>query len=177
MNALKKRGVAIVITAVVIVAAVFGGSHRSLAACRSKADALYETGTGADGSIAQDRLTQMDICANTASLAEQYGSGEAAARLRQAVQRARETNGREGYDEARALADELLGALGAMSSLTQQDAGYVRTFLSQLDSYDAVIARNGYNAAARAFNEEVLGRFPANVLGPLTGVRPLEVFE
>ena len=97
--------------------------------------------------------------------------------LGEAAQSALASDTLEGYDTARALAEQVLNELEQTDGLTEQDANYVTAFRSQLESYDMVIARNGYNDAARTFNEAVLGVFPANLLGGLTGIRPLEVYE
>ena len=173
----KQQTIARLVLIAVIIAAVLGGSHRSLAAKRADVAELLVTGTGQDGSILEDRRTQLEICANTAAVAERYLDASLVSDLRQAAQSALASDTLEGYDTARALAEQVLNELEQTDGLTEQDANYVTAFRSQLESYDMVIARNGYNDAARTFNEAVLGVFPANLLGGLTGIRPLEVYE
>ena len=177
MSGFKKRSVAVTVLILVIVIAVVGGSHRSLAAERRQVEALLQTGTGEDGSILEDRRRQMEICSNTAAVAERYLDASLVQDLREAAQTALSSDTLQGYDRARTLAEEALDELEQMDRLSQQDADYVASFRSQLESYDIVIVRNGYNDAARRFNEDILGRFPAKVLGSLTGIQPLEVYE
>ena len=177
MELLKKRSTAAVILILVIALSVVGGSHRSIAAERNKVEVLLETGTGKDGSILADRKSQLGICANAASVAERYLSTDEVAALRSAVETATNSGTEEDYRAARQLADKVLAKLDAESGLSKSDQDYVSAFQSQLESYDLIIARNGYNDAARSFNEKVLGTFPANLLGGLTGIHPLEVYE
>ena len=177
MELLKKRSTAAVILILVIVLSVVGGSHRSIAAERNKVEVLLETGTGKDGSILEDQRRQTQICANLASVAERYLETGLVQNLQNAAQAALSSDTLQGYDQVRTLAKEMLETLEQMDCLSQKDADYVRSFQSQLESYDLIIARNGYNDAARSFNEKVLGTFPANLLGRLTGIHPLEVYE
>ncbi|MCI8594204.1 MAG: hypothetical protein HFF09_02985 [Oscillospiraceae bacterium] len=178
MNALKKRPVAIFITAVVIVAAILGGSHRSLAALRNDALKLFEQGAEGDGvGVKSDLERRVDICANVYAVAVRYlpedngGMADLKANL----------NEPDPLDvfihsDMVASAQSVLGQLEQLE-LSEQDADYVSSFKSQLESIGYTIGRDPYTAAAGNFNDNVLGRFPASVLGPLTGVRPLEVFE
>ena len=165
MKFLKSYTGGLVVLAVVIVLSVLLGSHRSLVGERAKVEAQFAP-------IAGDLQDCLDITANVLSVAERY--------LEESRNMLSDWHGvSSGYtayarlqEEAAALLDELEGC-----DLTDRDAEYVRGFRADLAAEADTIARDGYNAAAEAFNRSVLGAFPANLLGRLTFVAPAELFE
>lgn len=173
-----KRAVA-VLGAVVIVGTIFG-SHRSIAAERGKVEKLAYTQVNG-GSIQSDLDQAADIAANLATMGEKYHLsrealdplGFAAIALRQGddlseKKAAFDTLATEGY----AVVEQLRQA-----ELTEKDAGYVEEFWTDLVAASHRMSYDDYNAHAVAFNENILGKFPANALGGLTRVKNLPVFE
>ena len=170
MKFLKSYTGGLVVLAVVIVLSVLLGSHRSLVGERAKVEAQFAP-------IAGDLQDCLDITANVLSVAERYLEESRLTALEES--RNMLSDWHSGYtaytrlqEEAAALLDELEGC-----GLTDRDAEYVRGFRADLAAEADTIARDGYNAAAEAFNRSVLGAFPANLLGRLTFVAPAELFE
>ena len=173
MKFLKSYTGGLVVLAVVIVLSVLLGSHRSLVGERAKVEAQFAP-------IAGDLQDCLDITANVLSVAERYLEESRLTALEESRNMLSDWHGvSSGYtaytrlqEEAAALLDELEGC-----GLTDRDAEYVRGFRADLAAEADTIARDGYNAAAEDFNREVLGGFPANLLGRLTFVAPAELFE
>ncbi|MEG2989569.1 MAG: hypothetical protein RR807_09210, partial [Oscillospiraceae bacterium] len=67
---------------------------------------------------------------------------------------------------------DALADLGNVA-LSEKDAGYVRDFSVEVASQMAIISHSEYGVLSAAYNSDVLGGFPANVLGKLTGITPL----
>ena len=173
MKFLKSYTGGLVVLAVVIVLSVLLGSHRSLVGERAKVEAQFAP-------IAGDLQDCLDITANVLSVADRYLEENQLAALEGSRNMLSDWHGvSSGYtayarlqEEAAALLDELEGC-----GLTDRDAEYVQGFRADLAAEADTIARDGYNAAAEDFNREVLGGFPANLLGRLTFVAPAELFE
>ena len=173
MKFLKSYTGGLVVLAVVIVLSVLLGSHRSLVGERAKVEVQFAP-------IAGDLQDCLDITANVLSVAERYLEENQLAALEGSRNMLSDWHGvSSGYtaytrlqEEAAALLDELEGC-----GLTDRDAEYVQGFRADLAAEADTIARDGYNAAAEAFNRSVLGAFPANLLGRLTFVAPAEFFE
>lgn len=63
------------------------------------------------------------------------------------------------------------------AGLSEQDASYLAGFRDQFVSYGYTLRHNVYNTQATAFNQEVLGAFPARVWAGLFQIEPLPVFS
>ena len=61
--------------------------------------------------------------------------------------------------------------------LTLWDAKYLSGFEAQLESGVSTIARDPYTIMAAEYNDKTLQGFPANILGRLTGVKELPVYQ
>ena len=91
----------------------------------------------------------------------------------------------EGAGESYRAADELLGAVEALNqamlegALSERDEQYRSELYASILSRTTIIAHEAsdYNAQVRAFNQDVLGGFPANVLSGLAGVDQLEEYN
>lgn len=174
-----KRAVA-VLGAVVIVGTIFG-SHRSIAAERGKVEKLAYTQVNG-GSIQSDLDKAADIAANLATLGEKYHlSRETLEPLGLAVIELRQNGD---LNEKKAAFDTLAAESYAaveqlrQAGLTEKDEGYVEGLWTELVAAAHRMSYDDYNAHAVAFNENILGKFPANALGGLmTGVEKLPVFE
>ena len=77
---------------------------------------------------------------------------------------------------AAVTADAVMTALESQS-LTEKDAQYVRGFQADLLARADSIKFSDYNQRVDQFNQQILGRFPANLLGRLTFVREAQAFR
>lgn len=73
-------------------------------------------------------------------------------------------------EAARGLSGQLEGI-----RLNEKDEKYPRQLIAEIESEQDKLERSSYNDEAREFNE-TLTRFPASLLGELTGVKELGVF-
>lgn len=177
-----------VVLAIAIVLSILGGSHRSLAAERSRVEAAFYSGADGSGySIAADLADCLDISANLLTVAGRYLDGADLEQLRGSWNQLEAAldkrthyysigNAYDGYQRLAEAAEAVLDALDG-EDLTERDARYVQGFRTDLAARADTIARDGYNDQADAFNQRVLGRFPANLLGRITFVRPAQVFR
>lgn len=187
---LKSRKTAIAFTAVAVVASTVLGSHRSLAALRRGVEKTAFSGADGSGySIAGDMQEICNIAHNLHTVGKKYlpENDKRLADLLMAVEDV-ETD-RDWMLAKRPVADRkiALAELTACCDVVQMalkdvgvseaDSAYLAGFEVDLDSYLDTISRDPYNQLARQFNEETLDKFPANVLGFLTGIRPLETFD
>lgn len=170
---------AAVLAAVVVLGTVFG-SHRSLAAERGKVEALATTETNG-GCVTGDLLSAANTAANLATMGEKYHlNDEMLSSLRQATLDLRQADDLgEGQEAFEVLAGKVYAAVEALRQmeLTEKDATYVEGFWTDFVAAAHRMSYDDYNAHAVSFNEKILGRFPGNVLGGLTGVKELPVFE
>ena len=173
MKFLKSYTGAMVVLVVVIVLSTLLGSHRSLTEARREVEARFAP-------IAGDLQDCLDITANLLTVAERYLDGD---RLSDLAESRETLAGSTDISDAYTAYQRLLGDAETVSlaledvSLSQREAEYVQGFRTDLAAEEDTISRDGYNAAAEAFNTEVLGGFPARLLGTLTFVRPADTFQ
>lgn len=167
----SRRGGALVLAAAVAFGTLFG-SHRSLNAERKKVE-------GQNSYVTKDLETRAATASNLYTVASRYlpEDGETMQSLRSDLDYLAEDPG-----DVMAYADLVSVARAVFSlledvTLSDQDAKYVANFEAQIESGVDTIARDPYTVAAREFNEQTLGAFPASVLGVLTGVRTLPVYQ
>ena len=183
MKLLKERGAAYVILAVAVIFSLLFGAHRSLSALRADVEAVFTRGAKGDGlGIAYDLSEQAKLTANLLVVAERNldPSAEEIAQAREAAAALeRASSPGEKYDAAQTLAAAFLHLYTALGEkeLTAEDAAYCESMRKSFDSHATTMQRDPYNAMAAEFNEKTLGTFPASVLGPLTGVRPVALFS
>ena len=183
MSFLKKRSVAIVILAIVVVVSVLFGSHRSLAALRQDAQDVFTQGEKGDGlSIEHDLESRVQLSSNLVTVARRYldadassvtGAEQAAAALSAARTPGEKYRANAGLDSAFGTLYAQLGE----KSLSEQDARYRTRIQTDFQSRNATISHDAYNRVAQNFNEGVLGSFPAGLLGAATGIQPLELYR
>lgn len=173
-----KRALA-VLCGVVVIGTLFG-SHRSLAAERKTVEKLaYLQQNG--GSIQTDLSDAADVAANLATLGEKYFPGqEEVSLLKASVSALRNASGLT--DEFEALEDlstrsYVLVERLRQADLSEKDASAAEGLYTDLVAAFHRMSYDDYNAHAVHFNQKILGCFPANLLGGVTGVRALPVFE
>lgn len=172
---LKNRNVAIVITVVVIVLSLLGGSHRSLLAAAYSAERHFDD-------IQRDLDTRIGLASNLQVVAERYlyVGEDALVELDTAITALR--NAQTANDKAKAnqqltAATERMDIVLQGKNLSAADDRYRIQIRTDLASYNQIIGHSKYNEKVDAYNTEVLGKFPANVLAQITGVPKLESFR
>ena len=174
---LKNRNVAIVITVIVIVLSILGGSHRSLLAAAYSAERHFDD-------IQRDLDTRIGLASNLHVVADRYLSPDDPDLLvlESAIDELR--NAQTANEKAKAnqnltAATEHmhLKLQGLYLGLSVTDDRYCTQIRTDLASYNQIIGHSKYNEKVDQYNAEVLGRFPANILAQLTGVPKLESFR
>lgn len=183
-STLQRKSVACLLTALIVVITVFASGGVGLAKLRAKADDAFTAGVSGDGlSIAHDLRQRLENAGNIAIVARRYRPDDASVSAMtdagEVLRRALDRDDRENLAEAdRALAAAVEECYRALSDwgLDETDSGLVtkqyRSFLSAGDT----ISHDGYNRMAEEFNN-ARSRFPARLIGMLTGVKPLALFN
>ena len=182
MSIWRNSRFAAVVMLLMIAAGTLVGSHNSLADLREKAAAVFTLGARGDGiGIQSDLNERAGIAYNLVVLARKY-LPEDNALIQNAVSTATALASAGGIREKsaanRALETTVKDLADVLSSLTlsAQDARYPQRMYTDFRSRGDAISHDPYNQAAVSFNR-ILSGFPAKLLGGLTGIRPLELFE
>lgn len=180
MDALQNRGVAVLLCVAMILAAAFLGTGSGLAQLRAQTeDSFYDAGQGT--SLYAQLNTLAGEYYNMTVVAARYlpEDHESVAGIRQKrVELSTAATPGERHrimEEMRDLAQSLQQILNAME-LSQEDTDLLYRNAVNIEGALDKISRNPYNGAAAYYNN-TLGRFPANLLGPITGARPLELYK
>lgn len=178
---LKDRRVAVAVTVVVMILSTLFGAHRSLVAAAYPVQRYFNAGE--DGySIQRDLDTRAGLASNLMVVAERYllPNDAALMELDEAIAalKAAETVGEKAAANQRltAATEQVYLALDGYP-LSAADARYRGQIRTDLASYNMTILHSDYNERAQAYNTEVLGRFPANVLRYVAMVPELELFR
>lgn len=185
MNIFRSRKTAVAVTAACVLATTLLGSHRSLAAERRAVEATMNQGAdGSGASIGGDLKRACDIAANLHTVARKYLAQTNPTSLSRLDAARQGLESAQTAGERKAALETLLGEsqgvaeeLSEHSEVSEADRVYLAGFQIDLAAIADTVRRDPYNALAREFNEEILGRFPANALARITGVRPLETFD
>lgn len=179
MKFFKSYTGALTLLAVVIVLALPLGCLRSVHAERAKVLEVFEQGTAGDGySASSDLQARISIGKNLYTLAGRYPEAGVGSELAGAVSWAEE-NARPdtgAFPEAdAALGKACAQAIDALrvAGVSERDEGYLRGFEVELEAAADRMRRDGYNIAARRFNEKVLGGLPASLLRGMRIVKEL----
>lgn len=172
------------ILAAVVVLSILFGSHRSLTAERNKVEALFTAGTDGSGySIATDLSDSLTVAVNLLTVAGRYldapsleGLQESCGQLEAALFGDSIASAYDGYQRLSEEAQTVISSLEECP-LSDKDAQYVRGFQADLLARADSIKYSDYNQQVDQFNQQVLGRFPANFLGKLTFVRDAQPFR
>lgn len=184
MSAWRSNKTAICVTAVAVVASTLFGSHRSLAALRRGVEKTITQGADGSGySIATDSQDMVNTARNLMTVAKKYLPADHAlfadledcCRSLEGAKTA--PDWKNGQADLRAVCDVLQMELAKLPEVTEQDRAYLAGFQVDLEAAAHSVERDPYNGLARDFNENILGRFPANFLGKLTFIAPLETFD
>ena len=172
---LKNRNVAVVITVAVILLSILGGSHRSLLAAAYSAERHFDD-------IQRDLDMRIGLACNLQVVAERYllPGDDALVELQTAIDvlsDAQTANEKAKANQNLTAATERMDLVLQQETLSVTDDRYRIQIRTDLTSYNQIIGHSKYNDRVDAYNTEVLGRFPANVLAQLTGVPKLESFR
>ena len=182
MKYLKNRGIAAAVMVVLIVGGLLIGSHRPLAGLVKETEAALAAGVEGDGYGIQGCLDDRAASAyNLVTVARRY-LDENDKRVRAVLDARQELADAQTPPQKFAAnrklseaTEELYRELKTVD-LPEKDAGYPDRIHADLLASEDIISRDGYNRAAEECNAR-LAQFPANILGPLTGVRPVEYFR
>ena len=169
------RNVAIVITVIVIVLSILGGSHRSLLAAAYSAERYFDD-------IQRDLDTRIGLASNLQVVAERYLyiGEDALVELDTAITNLRDAqtaNEKAIANQQMTAATERMDIVLQNENLSVPDERYRIQIRTDLASYNQIIGHSKYNEKVDQYNAEVLGKFPANILAQLTGVPKLESFR
>ncbi len=172
---LGNRTVAIVITVVVIVLSILGGSHRSLLAQAHSAERHFDD-------IQNDLEVRIGYALNLRTVAGRYLSptDEVLADLDDAIlvlSEAKTPNEKAKANQALTAATERMDITLQNEPLSATDDRYRIQIRTDLAAYNQIMGHSKYNEYVDRYNNEVLGQFPADVLAQLTGVPRLEAFR
>lgn len=179
MEQLHNKGLATLLCVVMVAASALLGARMSLSALRAEAEALFSDEGGGVG-IAQDVEGIAVECHNLNVIAGQAGlDGDTAVtqmmQTRDRLQAASSTSDKYRLVQELAFEAEIVAGLLAAQDLDAETITRIETRMTNINACLATMSRSPYNGAAAAFNE-ARGKFPANILGTLTGVKPLELF-
>jgi len=182
MDFFKKRTNAWLITIIVVILATTIGAGSSLNKLKKQAESIFYIGEDMDGTGIQHDLEMiMSDCSNLTVVAGRYMDKEHnlinAVRKNKEALGAAKTPGKK-YREAQNLlqsAVELYIYMGDLS-LSEKDRNFRNNLYVNINSHNIIISRSTYNQHAREFNN-ILNRFPANILSTVAFVSPLELYE
>lgn len=193
MEILKKRPVAIIITAVIIILSTIFSVHRTLGAeCQRVRDSFF-TGVVSEGyahkSISDQLKTRIDAANVVASIAANYSQAENETKnLRDARNRLIDTlneaksgeaslkNVYNANKELQAAFEDLEKSLEGVK-LSTREAENFENNRSKFYGAQAAIEKAGYNEAVREFYRTTLNVFPTNFLWKISWVDPPELYE
>lgn len=183
---MKKRPVAIIIMAVLLVIAVPLGAYTSLSPMRDKAaDEIYYDEAGF--SIYEAVNSRADAAENINKIAEKYSAGDSSFNtliddLDRAVSHVRITWAEDVSELAQANseldlpANELVNKMKASSAVSTADVSTVDGQITEMESQQYKIDRGSYNGAATEYNSR-LRQFPVSLLSRLGLLEQMELFE
>ena len=182
MDALQNRVIAGVLCLLIIMVSSVVGVASTLMPMRTQAQRAFyigegrrNTGIGGDLSAISAEAYNVTVIAGR-YLAAGYPAIDRVHVARSNLQQA--TGPRANYQAIQELvsATNALHAVLDNLELTDQDRNFLAGCTAEINSRVMLIGNNRYNQVAFNFNQ-ALARFPSNILGPLAGVRPLELFE
>lgn len=178
---LKNRKVAVGLTVIIMILATVLGSGRSMNAEAYAIERYFIEGE--DGySIQRDLDTRVGLAQNLLVVAERNldSNDLAMAELQSAIYQMNEA---ETVKEKAIANQQLTAATERMNlvleecALSSTDDRYRAQIRTDLASCNQTISHDPYNVMATEYNNEVLGKFPANMLKKVNGVQELENFN
>lgn len=180
MKLLRNRTFAVALTALVVVLSVVFGAGRSVRALRSEVVTYFEYGANGVNSVQKDLTASAATAANLCVVAARYlpASDELSALQHICANAASGGEFAGTYDDYVSLyqtAGRLMDEL-EQETLSEQDAKYIKSFRTELESRKYGISSDPYNDMAREF-EQTLYAFPLRLLRPLLFVDDLYAYD
>jgi len=178
---LKNRKVAVWLTVIIMVLATLFGSHRSLMAAAYPVEQHFIVGE--DGySIQRDLDTRAGLADNLVVVAERYLPMDdlAMVDLKEAItalEAAKSVKEKSAANQQLTAATDRMNLLLEGYPLSSTDERYRIQIHTDLVSYNQIISHDAYNEMVAAYNSQVLGKFPANLLRKIAMVPELETFN
>lgn len=157
------------------------GSHRSLEAEAYPAERYFID--GADGySIQRELDNRTGLASNLLTVGSKYLSpgDEACEDLEDAIaemDQAKTVSEKSKANQSLTAATERMDLLLDEKHLSRSDDRYRLQIRSDLVASNQDISHSDYNELVYHYNNDVLGKFPANILAKVTGVEELEPFQ
>lgn len=170
----KKMRIAVCILLAVILVSTYASARRGLSETLDAVEAAFIEGTDGSGySIYTDLQNRAALARNLKTVALRYLDEDAACirDLDAAANRLEGERDPERAYSANAALDEAAAAVSAQLEaleLSDTDENYRIGIMTDLESYNATIAHDGYNEYVREVNEKTLSRFPANIFRIIT---------
>lgn len=171
MDYLKKRSVAMVIAAVVIVFGTLLGVHLSVGRASKNVEALFYSGvndTYPQPSIASQLDKRVTASLGLLTVADNYGDLSSQAKdlrnARAALQDAKTVGDKFTANAKLESAYEAVRDGLTKESLKDNEKASTSTYITQMDGAQSVIDGSGYNARVGDFISNTLGAFPVNIL-------------
>jgi len=184
MSVLRKKPVAILIAALIVVLSTLIGARTSLSRTSGEVEELFYSGVEYDGYVHSSIASQLTKRAEAANGLLSVGRAHDLNSECTALAQAREELMAGGTISVQYLNDVALekafavlqAALGKCA-LTERETAAVETYVSTFNNAAHVIGASGYNDAVRKAYSSTFGRFPANVLCSVTGVKAPQYFS
>lgn len=173
MDFLKTRKAAAMILVLSVLFGALYGSHRSLMAISDRITAQNEN-------VVKDLQTRVGVGENLYTVAGRYMDAQNASLVDLRYDLDYITGDpadAAAYADLTSVIRGVLSQMDTIPSVSEQDRKYLSGFSAQLESGVDTIARDPYTALAEEFNTKTMRAFPAKILGPLTGVRELPVYQ
>lgn len=181
MKLLTKLPIAILIMVVAILASGLLGCRKSLLSLRKSAEDFFYSGENGDGNSIQSDLEYIGATANNMkTIAVRYIDPgdkliEDLNESRSALASAKTIS--EKYEAAQALFDAVTALHDSLDPniMNSTDKSFRSSLYDDIKSAMQRISHNGYNDAAREFNE-TLEHFPAKFISGLVGIKPIQLY-
>ena len=180
----ENRPVAWIVLALAVVLSIIFSGGGALRSVRAQALDTFHFGVNGDSlCIYNDLKARADCAYNLADTAARYDSipQEEIDRVVKAAEELDNTDDDDIVALGRAN-DALDRAVESLyteienAALSEKDATFALSQYKEFTSRGLTISRDGYNGQAEAFNE-LLGGFPASLVGMFSGVRELPLFR
>ena len=181
MKLLTKTPVAIIIMVVVILASGMLGCRKSLLSARKTAEDYFYSGEGGDGDSIQSDLEYIGATANNLkTIALRYKDADDQLIIDLNTTRSALTSSKTisaKYEAAQKLFDAVTALHDSLDpdKMNPTDKGFRASLYDDIKSAMQRISHNGYNDAAREFND-ILEHFPAKLIADIAKVEPLQLY-
>lgn len=179
---MKKTGTAIAVLILVVILGTLFGTHRSLSSLRQDtAQAFYQGVDNSGYGISTNLDLRVEYARNLCKVGGRYSVSQQVTAVEDACAALENAETpEEKYDANNGLTSAVSDLSDALAgqSLSQEDAQLRKSLTTDLSSFEMRIDKlaSAYNTEVRSFNEDILGGFPAGLLGGLLGIDDLEEY-